>query len=311
VKKVLEIRTFHGPAHIVRRLPDVGELVDQVRHTRDVGVLRQEADDASPGVDHFSQGRPLAVRDRDVRGRVDVFRQARIGVRLGPHGGGDPVRVDEQEGDDLVGVVVEPSLDRGQVGGERAGVEEEAAAEADRVRQAQRTDRVLGRIADSRRMAEMQVVAVYVSLHLQHPDTIVELRRDRVILIRRHCHVEAVSSQRLGIVESRTKVRTVALGHAVRVVRADDRDVRVRAVAELGMSVTSALGGNRGDSDRAQKEVKVVSISAGSLSWGLTSDGRCSCAQSFVEGCASRSRSDDPPHGGDQAHSSSPQQAST
>lgn len=126
--------------------------------------------------------------------------------------------------------------------------------QADRVRRGRRT---IGSSGDSRRMAEMQIVAVHVSLHLQHPNAVVELRRDRVILICRHCLGDAVvSCQHLGKVEVRTKVRTVALGHAVRVVRADDRDVRVQAVAELGMAVASALGGNRGDSDRAQNKVK-------------------------------------------------------
>jgi hypothetical protein len=114
-------------AHVVRRLPHVRKLVQQIRHLTNVRVLRQKAHDPRPIPDQLSISRPRVVSDRHARRSVDVLREAGIVVRLGPDGGEDAVAVDGEDGNHFVRVGVEPGLDGGEVGGERSAIEEEAA----------------------------------------------------------------------------------------------------------------------------------------------------------------------------------------
>jgi hypothetical protein len=116
--------------HVVRRLPHVRELVQQVRHLTDIRIRRQEADHPRSIPDQLAQRRPRIVRDRHARRGVDIARESRVVVRLSPDGRGDIVGVDGEDGDYLVGVGVEPCLDGSEVGGERSAVKEEAATGA-------------------------------------------------------------------------------------------------------------------------------------------------------------------------------------
>lgn len=205
--------------HIVSRFPDVSELVDEEGSARNIGVLGEEADDARPGVDQFAVRWPSVVRDWDIRRRVDVFRQAGIGVGLGPNGGSNPVRVDEEQSDDLVRIIIEPRLDSREVGSECSGVEEETAADGfPRFPSAVALARIAlrpfapahGQKQHVRSVAQMQLVVVHVTLDLQHPDSVVELRRDRVILVRSHCTYGGLVSDFV-VKSARVQALTVSL----------------------------------------------------------------------------------------------------
>jgi hypothetical protein len=113
--------------HVVRRLPHVRKLVQQIRHLTNVRILRQKAHDPRPIPDQLSISRPRIVSDRHARRGVNVLREARVVVRLGPDGGEDAVAVYGEDRDHFVRVGVEPGLDGGEVGGERSTVEKEAA----------------------------------------------------------------------------------------------------------------------------------------------------------------------------------------
>lgn len=109
-----------------RRLPDMRELIENVWDGGLVGVVVHEDDGALVAENHFGERGPLGAVLRDVGGFVDVFEDAGVGDRGDEFVDGDVVGVDDQDGDDVVGVVVEPFFD----GGERvfvgAGVEEVA-----------------------------------------------------------------------------------------------------------------------------------------------------------------------------------------
>lgn len=86
----------------------------------------------------------------------------------------------------------------------------------------------------------MQLVVVHMSLHLQHPNSIVELRLNRIILVRRDCF-EAKSARHSPL--KRGARRTATMLYGIAVVRAYNRDLRVFARAVFGVAVAGCLGG--------------------------------------------------------------------
>lgn len=114
-----------GGGDLVGRLEDVGKLREEVGVVRVGGDGGYKGDEASVCVDHGLEGGPARGRGGGG-GLVAVFRDARGLKDLAKGGGGLVVRVDEENSDDVVGVLVHPVLDGGEPVLEGAGVEEAA-----------------------------------------------------------------------------------------------------------------------------------------------------------------------------------------
>lgn len=98
------------------------------------------------------------------------------------------------------------------------------------------------------RMAEVQFIAVHVTLNLQQPDPIVELSLDSVVLVCRDCRIAQAWISGLaregGMLGAKL---TTSARDSVRVVRANDRHVRVLAITELGVAIAGSLREYRRD----------------------------------------------------------------
>lgn len=98
---------------IVRCLPEIGELVEEIGDFGLVGSVVEEGDEAGIGGDEFTEGGPgvegpffgIAV------GNVCVRYDAALLESFVEIGGVEVVAVCEEDGDDFLGMVVEPLLD--------------------------------------------------------------------------------------------------------------------------------------------------------------------------------------------------------
>lgn len=113
------------------RLEDEIELGEQVREGAVGGDAGDERDEAGVGADERLERRPRSERPGRRGGGVAIARDTGGAERGAERRGGNIVRVDEKEGDDLVGVGVHPGLDRGKPGLERPAVEQRAAGVAE------------------------------------------------------------------------------------------------------------------------------------------------------------------------------------
>lgn len=145
------------------RLPYHRELVKEVRRGRNIGILGQEIDGTFAGADELLQGRPAFIRNGHRRWLVRVLIHARRSVSCCPYSGVDAVRVDHENRDDLVRVVVHPRLDLGQVGCKCPCIKQHATGR----KLVEMMCAVPGAsLPDLRRVAKVQLVVVHVTLYL-------------------------------------------------------------------------------------------------------------------------------------------------
>ena len=153
-----------GRRDAVRRLDEVGPLVEQRRVRGRVGAGVEEEDRALVLFDHGAERRPRVERDTlVVTGALEgVFSQAAVRERAGDVGGRRAVRVDEQQRDELAGVLVQEAAHAAEEVLQGAGVLEVAAG-----------------------VAHLQAAVVLVDLSLQEAHAAAELVADRAVLVLR------------------------------------------------------------------------------------------------------------------------------
>lgn len=112
------------------RFPHLAELVEDVGHGGLVGFVVHEDDGPFAGEDQFGKGGPVVDGERDVRRDVGVSAQAAVFDGTGVVSDVDEIAVAEEDGDDVVGVGLDPRGHVAEVGFDGAGVEEVAGGVA-------------------------------------------------------------------------------------------------------------------------------------------------------------------------------------
>lgn len=116
---------------VVRILPGVLEVRQDVRYRRDVGRVVDEGDHGLASIDHGAEGRPRVLgQSGSTRARSECLGREASGLeRRSKRGDGLVVGVDNEDGNDIVGVRVDPRFDLCEIAFERTAVLKLAAVQ--------------------------------------------------------------------------------------------------------------------------------------------------------------------------------------
>lgn len=118
---------WEGPvSRIERRFPHVDEFIEDVGDTGLVGLVVHEDYDPGGAEDHATQLGPVFEGHRVLGRGIHEWQQPGFFNRSGEVAHSAVVRVPDENGDDIVGVSVDPRRNVGEIGDHGSGIEDVA-----------------------------------------------------------------------------------------------------------------------------------------------------------------------------------------